>query len=215
MRKLTLILRVAAVSLAACVMLGLAGCGQKVKDFNVSTLENIIRKYNAEKIETLRDYEAIAEQDLTDEQIKNGYSYYISVAGDDAQRLFNNRDFLYHEKTYYKVSEALYLNSYIEASETSLNATSIYLLTFETEEMAQEFLENEITKSEGNVVLNVNKTGSKNGYRYTIRRSQHAGGGTFLNGKTLLHIVFIREDDDDALIKEVCKEFGVMNPLTA
>ncbi len=215
MRKLTTILRVAAISLVACMALGLAGCGTKVKDFNVSTLESILRKHNAEKLETLQDYEAAAEQSLTDEQIKNGYAYYVSVTGDDAQRMFNNKNLLYHTKTYYKVSEALYMDSAIEATETSLNATNIYLLTFETEEMAQEFMDNEITKNEGSVVLNVNKSGSKNGYRYTIRRSRGAGGGTYLNGKTLLHIVFVRQDDDDALIKEVCKEFGVMNPLTA
>ena len=128
----------------ACVMLGTAGCGNKAKDFDGAVIESILVKNGSEKIQTYDEFMKFQEEDIPEDILDAGYSKYVSFSGLDAKKLFNDRNQIYHQKTYYKVSDVLLMEYGKTATETSMDYVNIIWIDFESEEMAEEFFEIEI-----------------------------------------------------------------------
>lgn len=206
--------RVMAVFFVACVMLGTAGCGMKAKDFDGAVIESILVKNGSEKIQTYDEFMKFQEEDIPEDILDAGYSKYVSFSGLDAKKLFNDRNQIYHQKTYYKVSDVLLMEYGKTATETSMDYVNIIWLDFESEEMAGEYFENEILGAEpGNVVLDVERSGKKDGYSYKIQRTHDAGSGTYQMKDKIIRIVFFLNELSDKTIEDTCREFGIQNPL--
>jgi len=210
--------RVMAASFVACIMLGMAGCGKKAKDFDGAAIESILVKNGSVKIQTYDEFMKFQEEDIPEDILDAGYSKYVSFSGSDAQKLFNDRNQIYHEKTYYKVSDVLLMEAGKTATETSMDYVNIIWLDFESEEMAEEFYKNEIVDvGSGYVVHDVDISGEKDGYNYLITRAkaQTAGGGSYQMKDKIIRISYNLKSLSDKTIEEICREFGIKDPLKA
>jgi len=200
------------ISLAVCMMLATAGCGKKAKDFTYDSMEAIFQKHGAVKFGSYSEYEEDREKDIPEDVLKKGYCNYLYCEGHEAQEIFEYTITLVRSP--YKVSQAINLEYGKYRNETSMDYVSVELLTFASEDEAEAFFKEE-TDTDGNaqILYEVSRSGKKDGYRYSIRRTDGQGGAMYQYKDKLLRIVFILGETENGLISDVCSEYGIMNPL--
>ncbi|MBR3057429.1 MAG: hypothetical protein IKG93_05605 [Clostridiales bacterium] len=200
--------------LIACLMLASTGCAKKAKDFSFDTMEKIFQKHGAVQFGSFSEYEEDQEKDVPEDVLDKGYCNYIYCEGQEAQSIFENNITL--SESPYKISRTLELEYGKTCTETSMDFVGISLYSFSSEKEAEDFFkENFDSDEDSQIRYDITRSGKKNGYRYTVRRTDGKGGAVFQYNDKMLHIVFHLGEAKNDLISDISKEFGIMNPLTA
>lgn len=203
-----------AISLAVCMVLASAGCKKKFKEFSFDSMEKLFQKHGSDQFASFSEYAENNAEPIPEEDLEKGYCHYLYCEGQEAQTVFENTVTLVRSP--YKVTKALYLEYGKDFSETRMDYVAIELFTFASEEEAAEFFQKHYGSDEESMVrYDVERFGEKNGYSYSINRTDGQGGAAYLYKDKLLRIVFFLGEAKNDIIADICKEFGIMNPLKA
>ncbi|MBR5973583.1 MAG: hypothetical protein IK020_00200 [Clostridiales bacterium] len=183
----------------------LAACGCHSKGFSYRTLERHARKEAAEHIDAASEFYVF-------ENEEDEWARYISVSGDDAKEVF---DKIIDQRGAYRyadlpITDAFYMQISERVDDGRNKAwTNIYMITFETEEAAQDFFDS--SHYEGAPSGN----GEDYSYVYSLRKYPRGTVGScmYLQGRSVMKFYTnmpISESWDR--IRAICKDFGVIIP---